>query len=225
VPVVHFFDGVRTSHELNMVDVIPFDMMRKFIDDDLISEVRKRGLNPETPFMRGTAQNPDVFFQGREAGNKFCYRMPEILRETFKEFKDLTGREYHLFDYVGAPDAERVVVIMASGGDVVEETVKYLNEHNKEKLGVIKVRVYRPFSSDDFLEALPKTVKNVAVMDRSKEPGAPGEPLYMDVVDTITKGFMEGKIKSMPVVVGGRYGLGSKEFDPAMAKSIFDYLK
>jgi pyruvate-ferredoxin/flavodoxin oxidoreductase len=225
VPIVHFFDGFRTSHELNMVDVIPFDAMRKFIDDDLISEVRKRGLNPETPFMRGTAQNPDVFFQGREAGNKFYNEMPKILRETFKEFKDLTGREYHLFDYVGDPNADRVVVIMASGGDVVEETVKYLNEHKNEKLGVIKVRVYRPFSSDDFLEALPKTVKKIAVMDRSKEPGAPGEPLYMDVVDTITKGFMEGKIKSMPVVVGGRYGLGSKEFNPAMAKAIFDNLK
>ncbi|HOJ86750.1 MAG TPA: pyruvate:ferredoxin (flavodoxin) oxidoreductase, partial [Elusimicrobiales bacterium] len=223
VPVLHFFDGFRTSHELNMVDVISFEDMRKFLDENLIAEHRKRGLNPERPAMRGTAQNPDVFFQGREAVNKFYNDMPKIFEETFKEFEKLTGRKYNLFDYVGDPNAENVIVIMASGADVVEETVKYLNKKG-EKVGVIKVRVYRPFSVEHFLNTLPKTVKKIAVMDRTKEPGATGEPLYLDVVDAVTKGYMEGKIKNMPLIIGGRYGLGSKEFNPAMAKAVYDNL-
>ncbi|MEW6013460.1 MAG: pyruvate:ferredoxin (flavodoxin) oxidoreductase [Elusimicrobiota bacterium] len=223
VPVLHFFDGFRTSHELNMVDVISFEDMRKFLDENLIAEHRKRGLNPERPAMRGTAQNPDVFFQGREAVNKFYNDMPKIFEETFKEFEKLTGRKYNLFDYVGDPNAENVIVIMASGADVVEETVKYLNKKG-EKVGVIKVRVYRPFSVEHFLNTLPKTVKKIAVMDRTKEPGATGEPLYLDVVDAVTKGYMEGKIKNMPLIIGGRYGLGSKEFNPAMTKAVYDNL-
>jgi pyruvate-ferredoxin/flavodoxin oxidoreductase len=224
VPVLHFFDGFRTSHELNMVDVIPFEKMKEFIDENLIIEHRKRALNPENPFMRGTAQNPDVFFQGREAANRFYNQMPDIFEETFNEFEKLTGRKYNLFEYVGDPEATDVIVIMASGGDVVEETVKYLN-NKKKKVGVVKVRVYRPFSVKHFLSVLPKTVKRIAVMDRTKEPGASGEPLYLDVVDSLNKGLKEKIIKKLPLVIGGRYGLGSKEFNPAMAKAVFDNLK
>lgn len=225
VPFLHFFDGFRTSHEINMVDVVSFDDMRKFLPEELISEHRKRGLNPENPFMRGTAQNPDVFFQGREAANKYYLNLPSIMRKVFDEFYKLTGRKYDLFEYVGDPEAERVVVIMASGCDVVEETVKYLSKNGNEKIGVVKVKLYRPFSVEDFLRVIPKTVKKIAVMDRTKEPGASGEPLYLDVVDAITKGYKNGIISTMPVIVGGRYGLGSKEFNPAMAKAVFDNLK
>ncbi|MEF3279719.1 MAG: pyruvate:ferredoxin (flavodoxin) oxidoreductase [Elusimicrobiota bacterium] len=225
VPILHFFDGFRTSHELNMVELISFDDMRKFLDEELILAHRKRGLNPENPFMRGTAQNPDVFFQGREAVNKFYNKMPEIFEQTFNEFEKLTGRRYNLFEYIGDKNAERVIVIMASGCDVVEETVKYLNKNNNGKVGVIKVRVYRPFSVKHFINVLPKSVKKIAVMDRTKEPGAGGEPLYLDVVDAITKAYKDGKIKSLPLIIGGRYGLGSKEFNPAMAKAVFDNLK
>jgi Pyruvate:ferredoxin oxidoreductase and related 2-oxoacid:ferredoxin oxidoreductases, alpha subunit len=192
--------------------------MKEFIDESLIIEHRKRALNPENPFMRGTAQNPDVFFQGREAANRFYNQMPEIFEETFNEFEKLTGRKYNLFEYVGDPEATDIIVIMASGADVVQETVKYLN-NKKKKVGVIKVRVYRPFSVKHFLSVLPKTVKRIAVMDRTKEPGASGEPLYLDVVDALNKGLKEGIIKKLPLVIGGRYGLGSKEFNPAMGKS------
>lgn len=225
VPFLHFFDGFRTSHEINIVEQLTFDEMREFLPDKLIAEHRKRALNPERPFMRGTAQNPDVFFQGREAANKYYFNLPLIMRKVFDEFYKLTGRRYDLFDYIGDPKAERVIVIMASGGDVVEETVKYLNLNYNEKVGVIKVRLYRPFSVEDFLRVLPKTVKKIAVMDRTKEPAAGGEPLYLDVVDAITKGYKKGVLKDMPIVVGGRYGLGSKEFNPAMAKAVFDNLK
>jgi len=224
VPVLHFFDGFRTSHELNMVDVISFDDMRKFLPENFISEHRKRALNPENPFMKGTAQNPDVFFQGREAVNKFYNKMPEIFEETFQEFEKLTGRKYGLFDYVGDPQASDVIVIMASGADVVCETVKHLNNKGK-KVGVVKVRVYRPFSVKHFLNVLPKTVKRIAVMDRTKEPGASGDPLYLDVVDALNRGVKNKIISKMPLVIGGRYGLGSKEFNPAMAKAVFDNLK
>ncbi len=225
IPILHFFDGFRTSHEVNMVELISFDDMRKFLDENLIAEHRKRALNPENPSIRGTAQNPDVFFQGREAVNRFYNQMPQIFEETFNEFEKLTGRKYGLFEYVGDENAERVIVIMASGCDVVEETVKYLKKNNNEKVGVIKVRVYRPFSVEHFIKALPKTVKKIAVMDRTKEPGAGGEPLYLDIVDAITKAYKDGKITNLPIIVGGRYGLGSKEFNPAMAKAVFDNLK
>lgn len=224
VPILHFFDGFRTSHELNVVEKISFDDMRKYLPCEFISQHRKRALNPENPVIRGTAQNPDVFFQSREAINKFYNAMPDVFKEAFKEFEKLSGRRYDLFEYIGANDADRVIVIMGSGCDVVEETVKYLNKEG-EKVGLIKVRVYRPFSVDDFLSVIPQTVRRIAVMDRTKEPGAGGEPLYLDVVDAITKGFMSGKIKSMPIIIGGRYGLGSKEFNPAMAKAVFDNLK
>ncbi|MGC8867026.1 MAG: pyruvate:ferredoxin (flavodoxin) oxidoreductase, partial [Elusimicrobiales bacterium] len=224
VPFLHFFDGFRTSHELNIVELLSFDDMRKFLPDRLIMEHRKRALDPERPTMRGTAQNPDVFFQGREAVNRFYLNLPSIMRDVFDEFYKLTGRRYDLFEYVGAADAKRVIVIMASGCDVVEETVKYLNKNSKEKVGVVKVKLYRPFSVDDFLRVLPRGVKRIAVMDRTKEAGAGGEPLYLDVVDAVVKGYKNGVIKRMPLVIGGRYGLGSKEFNPAMAKAVFDNL-
>jgi len=225
VPFLHFFDGFRTSHELNMVELIPFDIMREMLDDNLIAEHKKRGLNPENPFMRGTAQNPDVFFQGRETSNKYYLAAPSIVKEEMKKFEKLTGRKYNLFDYVGDPEAERIIVVMASGGDICHETVNYLVNNLKEKVGVIKVRLYRPWSVLDFLEVLPKSVKSIAVLDRTKEPGSAGEPLYQDVITTINQAYKQGKIKDMPVIVGGRYGLGSKEFTPAMAKAVLDNLK
>ncbi len=224
VPFLHFFDGFRTSHELNIVELISFDDMRRFLPDELITEHRRRALDPERPMMRGTAQNPDVFFQGREAVNKFYLNLPLIMRRVFDEFYRLTGRKYDLFEYVGDPQAERIIVIMASGCDVVEETVKYLNKNEGAKVGVVKVKLYRPFSVEDFLRVIPKTVRKIAVMDRTKEAGAGGEPLYLDVVDAIAKGYKNGEIKEMPLIIGGRYGLGSKEFNPAMAKAVFDNL-
>lgn len=225
VPFLHFFDGFRTSHEINIVEQLSFDEMKSFLPEELIAEHRRRALDPERPVMRGTAQNPDVFFQGREAVNKFYNNLPIIMRKVFDEFYKLTGRKYDLFEYVGDPNAERIIVIMASGCDVVEETVKYLNSNNNEKVGVIKVKLYRPFSVEDFLRVLPKSVKRVAVMDRTKEAGSSGEPLYLDVVDAISKGYKNGELKEMPLIIGGRYGLGSKEFNPAMAKAVFDNLR
>lgn len=224
VPFLHFFDGFRTSHEVNMVEPLPFEVMKKMLPDELIAQHRERALNPEKPVIRGTAQNPDVFFQSREAVNKFYEKVPEIVKNAFDEFYKLTGRKYDIFEYVGDPDAERVVVVMTSGCDVVEETVKYLNKQG-EKVGLVKVRLYRPFSYKDFVNAIPKTVKKIATLDRTKEPGATGEPLYLDVVDALNRAYKEGMIKELPVIVGGRYGLGSKEFNPAMAKSVFDNLK
>ncbi|MCX7905537.1 MAG: pyruvate:ferredoxin (flavodoxin) oxidoreductase, partial [Elusimicrobiales bacterium] len=224
IPFLHFFDGFRTSHEINIVEQISFDDMRRFLPDELISEHRRRALDPERPSMRGTSQNPDVFFQGREAINKYYNQLPSIIKRVFDEFYKLTGRRYDLFEYVGSPNAERIIVIMASGCDVVEETVKYLNSKNNENVGVIKVKVYRPFSVEDFIRVLPKTVKKIAVMDRTKEAGSSGEPLYLDVVNAITKGYKLGLLGEMPLIIGGRYGLGSKEFNPAMVKAVFDNL-
>ena len=224
VPFVHFFDGFRTSHELNMVEPIEFETMRKMIDSKLIAQHKARGLNPEHPELRGTAQNPDVFFQSRETSNKFYAATPKIVKDAMKQFASLTGREYSLFDYVGAKDAEKVIVIMAaSGADTVEETVNYLTAKN-EKVGVVKARLYRPFSQEDLLNAIPKTVKSIAVLDRTKEPGSLGEPLYQDVVTAFAVAYKAGKADSIPTIVGGRFGLGSKEFTPAMAKSVFDNL-
>lgn len=225
VPFLHFFDGFRTSHEVQKIEELTFDDMRAMIDDELVIAHRKRALSPDHPTMGGTAQNPDVYFQGRETVNKFYLETPAIVQETMNKFAKIVGRQYNLFDYVGAADAEKVVVVMGSGGETLQETVEYLTKKG-EKVGVVKVRLFRPFSVKDFVGALPKTVKKIAVLDRTKEPGGVGEPLYQDVVTAIEEAISEGTapFASMPLVVGGRFGLGSKEFTPAMAKGVFDNL-
>jgi pyruvate-ferredoxin/flavodoxin oxidoreductase len=227
IPMIHFFDGFRTSHEENKIEVVPDEIMREMIPDDLVREHRMRALNPERPVIRGTAQNPDVFFQNRENVNRYYDACPDIVQEQMDKFASLTGRQYHLFDYIGHPEAERVIVIMASGGETAQETVKYLVEKFDEKVGVVRVRLYRPFSIEHFIEALPATVKVIGVLDRTKEPGATGEPLYLDVVNAINEYFANGntKFSAFPKIVGGRYGLSSKEFTPAMVKAVFDNLK
>ncbi|MDD2850783.1 MAG: pyruvate:ferredoxin (flavodoxin) oxidoreductase [Desulfuromonadaceae bacterium] len=226
IPFLHYFDGFRTSHEIQKVTELSFDEMRAMIDDKLINEHKGRGLNPDRPVMRGTAQNPDVYFQGRETVNSYYPACEKIVQEEFDKFGKLTGRKYKLVDYVGAKDAERVVVVMGSGADVVQDTVENLVRKG-EKVGVVKIRLYRPFPLDAFLKALPKTVKKIAVLDRTKEPGSLGEPIYLDVRTAIGEGMASGKFKfnGYPVIVGGRYGLGSKEFNPAMAKAVLDNLK
>jgi pyruvate-ferredoxin/flavodoxin oxidoreductase len=217
VPFLHFFDGFRTSAEVNKIELLSDDEIRSMISDELVQAHRARALSPDHPFIRGTAQNPDVYFQGRETVNTFYANCPGIVQKTMDSFAETVGRKYNLFDYVGAPDAERVIILMGSGAETAGETAKFLGE-NGEKVGVIKVRLYRPFSNEHLLKALPETVKAVAVLDRTKEPAAAGEPLYLDVVNAI---FESGRrIK----VVGGRYGLSSKEFTPAMVKGVFDEL-
>ena len=218
VPFLHFFDGFRTSHEVSKIEVLADDDLRAMMDDKLVLEHRRRGLSPDHPVLRGTAQNPDVFFQAREAANPFYAACPDIAQKAMDKFAKLTGRAYHLFDYCGAPDAERVVVLMGSGCEAAEEAVDYLKKGG-EKVGVLKVRLYRPFDSDRFVAALPKSVKALAVLDRTKEPGATGEPLYQDIVTALRETG-----RTVPVVVGGRYGLSSKEFTPAMVKAVFDNL-
>jgi pyruvate-ferredoxin/flavodoxin oxidoreductase len=221
VPFVHFFDGFRTSHEVNKIELLSDDVMRAMISDDLIAEHRRRRLAPEHPVIRGTAHNPDTYFQARERSNPFYIATIDVLEEMFKRFELITGRRYHLFDYFGAPDAERVIVLMGSGVETAKETAKYLNAQG-ERVGVIAVRLFRPFSTLHFLEALPKTTKAIAVLDRTKEPGATGEPLYLDVMSALYEGMDK---QQLPKVVGGRYGLSSKEFTPAMVKAVFDNLK
>ncbi|MFC1499653.1 pyruvate:ferredoxin (flavodoxin) oxidoreductase [Candidatus Zixiibacteriota bacterium] len=227
VPFIHFFDGFRSSHEVMKINELDDDTIRAMIDDELVRAHKDRALSPDNPMMRGTAQNPDVFFQARETVNPYYLACPGIVQKAMDRFAELTGRSYHLFDYVGPEDAERVIVIMASGAETVEETVNYLNTNSDEKVGVVKVRCYRPFSMEHFVAALPSTVKKIAVLDRTKEPGSLGEPLYQDVVTAIVQGISSGKtpFDSMPVITGGRYGLSSKEFTPAMVKSIYDELK
>lgn len=220
VPIVHFFDGFRTSHEISKIALIPDDVIRAMIDDELVQAHRGRGLSPENPVLRGTAQNPDVFFQARETVNPFYDAMPEIMQSTMDQFAQLTGRQYQVYEYYGAPDAERVIVAIASGCEAIHETVDALNDAG-EKVGVLKVRMYRPFDMARFVAAFPETTKAIAVLDRTKEPGSAGEPLY---VDTITAIFEEWTSHAMPIVVGGRYGLSSKEFTPAMIKAVFDNL-
>ena len=224
VPFLHFFDGFRTSHEINTLTLLSNAQIRSMIDDDLVRTHRARALNPENPFIRGTAQNPDVFFQGREAVNSYYAKVPGIVQGVMDDFAGLTGRRYRLFDYDGPADAERVIVLMASGAEVVRETVAHLQAKG-EKVGVITVRLYRPFSAEHLLAALPKTCRAVAVLDRTKEPGATGEPLYLDIIASFADAFSRGKIGTMPRVIGGRYGLSSKDFDPAQAKAVFDELK
>ena len=224
IPFLHFFDGFRTSHELNMVETLSPEIMRSMISEKLITEHKTRGLNPERPVLRGTAQNPDVFFQNREACNKFYDAVPTMVKEAMGQFEKLTGRKYGLFDYVGAPDADKVVIIMASGADTAEDTINYLIKESGAKVGVIKVRLYRPYSEVDFIKALPKTVKSIAVLDRTKEPGSLGEPLFQDVVTACSNAFKAGALKELPTIIGGRYGLGSKEFTPAMVKGVIENL-
>ncbi|MFH1101771.1 MAG: pyruvate:ferredoxin (flavodoxin) oxidoreductase [Methanobacteriota archaeon] len=218
IPFIHFFDGFRTSHEIQKIDMIDYEDIAKLVDWEGIKRHRQRALNPEHPHLRGSAQNPDIYFQVTEAANKFYQAIPGIVEEEMSKVATLTGRHYHLFDYVGAPDADRVVIMMGSGCEIVEETVGYLNKKG-ENVGLIKVRLYRPFSIDHFLKMLPNTTKKIAVLDRTKESTAFGEPLYLDVCSV----FHDRNMNTL--VVGGRYGLGSKDFTPTMAKAVFDNLK
>jgi pyruvate-ferredoxin/flavodoxin oxidoreductase len=221
VPFLHFFDGFRTSHEVNKVELLFEDDVRSLIDEDLVKAHRSRALNPDKPVIRGTAQNPDVFFQAREACNLYYEAVPGIVQESMDRFAKLTGRRYSLFWYSGAPDAERVIVQMGSGVGATREAVDKLVAAG-EKVGLLTVRLYRPFATQAFVAALPKTVRAIAVLDRTKEPGAVGEPMYQDVVTALVEAWPEGQ--AMPRVIGGRYGLSSKEYTPAMAKAVFDEL-
>ncbi len=223
VPFINFFDGFRTSHEVNKISIISDDQIRAMIDNEMVYAHRRRALNPDNPFIRGTAQNPDVYFQGRESANPYYRNVPDIIQETMDQLASLTGRQYHLFDYHGAEDAQKIIVIMGSGSQTVEETINYLNAQG-EKLGLITVRLFRPFSTEHLMAALPKTCKAIAVLDRTKEPGSCGEPLYQDVVTSLAEALTTGKIDTMPKVVGGRYGLSSKEFTPAMVKAVYENL-
>ena len=223
VPVMHFFDGFRTSHEVMKIEQLTDDDIRAMIDDNLIKAHRERRLSPDNPFIRGTAQNPDVFFQAREACNPYYIACPGIVQEEMDKFAKVVGRQYHLFDYYGAPDAERVIVLMGSGAEAAKETVDYLNAQG-EKVGAVIVRLFRPFSVKHFIGALPATVKSVAVLDRTKEPGSIGEPLYQDVITAMAESLADGTLKAMPKVIGGRYGLSSKEFTPGQVKAVYDEL-
>lgn len=218
VPVLHFFDGWRTSNEMDTISLVPYQDLLPFIPKDKVLEFRKRSMNPEHPDLRGSAQNSDVYFQNREAANKYYDAFADIIQGNMDKIAPLVGTHYHLFDYYGAPDAERIIITMGSSGDVVQETVYYLNQSG-EKTGVIKVRLYRPFSVKHLLAAIPESVKSIAVLDRTKEPGGEGEPLYQDVATAL---FKAGRLVKL---IGGRYGLSSKEFDPSMAKRVFDELK
>jgi pyruvate-ferredoxin/flavodoxin oxidoreductase len=220
IPFMNIFDGMRTSHELNQLEVIPEEIIRQMIDEEDVSKHRKRALNPENPFVRGTAQNPDVFFQSREAANQYYDDVPGIVIEMMNQFEQLTGRSYKLFEYYGHPEAERIIIMMGSGTGPVHEITDYLNELG-EKVGYLQVHLFRPFSVKHFIEVIPGTVKHIAVLDRCKEPGAIGEPLYMDVINALHSGWKY----AMPKVIGGRYGLASKEFNPGMARAVFDELK
>ncbi|MFC1553996.1 pyruvate:ferredoxin (flavodoxin) oxidoreductase [candidate division KSB1 bacterium] len=215
IPFIHFFDGFRTSHEVNKVELISDEDMKKMIDYDLVLAHRERSMNPDSPILRGTSQNPDVYFQARETVNPYYIKCPEIVQEMMDRFADLTGRKYSLFEYVGHPEAEKLIIMMGSGGNVAHDTVDYLNAQG-EKVGLIKVRLFRPFQKEALLKAIPDSVKIIGVLDRTKEPGGLGEPLFMDVLSTVA---LSGRnIK----VVGGRYGLSSKEFTPAMVKGVYD---
>jgi pyruvate-ferredoxin/flavodoxin oxidoreductase len=229
IPILHFFDGFRTSHEVAKLSAVNEEMVRQLIDDRAIDEHRSRALSPEHPVLRGSSQNPDVYFQARETVNPFYDAFPTVVEDVMRSFGKLTGRHYRAFDYVGDPQAERVIVLMGSGAETAEETVDYLQREG-EGVGIVKVRLYRPFDEVAFLTALPTTAKAIAVLDRTKEPGADGEPLYKDVMtalarDTLHAGRGEQRFAHMPMVVGGRYGLSSKEFTPAMVKRVFDELR
>jgi pyruvate-ferredoxin/flavodoxin oxidoreductase len=226
IPFLHFFDGFRTSHEVNKIEMLGEDDIRALIDMDRVIEHRQRALSPDHPVLRGTAQNPDVFFQMRETANSYYDACPGKVQAVMNKLAEVTGRPYHLFDYVGAPEAEHVIVMMGSGAEAAHETVEYLNARG-EKVGLLKVRLYRPFCVKSFMESLPATVRAISVLDRTKESGAIGEPLYLDVVSALQEGrkLGYGKLRTAPAVVGGRYGLSSKEFTPAMVKAVFDNLQ
>jgi pyruvate-ferredoxin/flavodoxin oxidoreductase len=225
LPFIHFFDGFRTSHEVSKIEMLDEKVLRALIDDHLIAEQRSRAMTPDSPVLRGTAQNPDAFFQGREAANLIYSACPDIVQRVMDEFAEQTGRQYRLFDYVGAPDAQSVLVLMGSGCEAAHEAVDYLNERGA-KLGLLKVRLYRPFDGRRFVEALPTSVRNIAVLDRTKEPGATGEPLYQDCLTAILESMASGAthLRQLPKVLTGRYGLSSKEFTPAMVKAVFENL-
>ncbi|NUQ71769.1 MAG: pyruvate:ferredoxin (flavodoxin) oxidoreductase [Chthonomonadales bacterium] len=225
IPFLNIFDGFRTSHEVMKVEEIEDSVVREMVDLELVREHRARALSPDRPVVRGTAQNPDVFFQARETINPYYMAAPAIVQAAMDRLAALTGRSYHLFDYFGAPDADRVIVAMGSSAETIEDTVRHLTEHG-EKVGVLKVRLFRPFHVESFLSALPATTRGIAVLDRTKEPGSAGEPLYQDVLTAIAEGLAAGAAPFgvMPKVIGGRYGLSSKEFSPAMCKAVFDEL-
>jgi pyruvate-ferredoxin/flavodoxin oxidoreductase len=224
VPFLHFFDGFRTSHEVGTIELLSDAQIRAMIDDDLVREHRGRALSPERPVVRGTAHNPDTFFQARETVNPFYARTPGIVQQEMDRFAGLTGRQYHLFEYHGAPDADRVIVMMGSGSETVQATAAALNERG-ERVGVVNVRLYRPFDADAFLAALPRSASAIAVLEQTKEVGAPGEPLYLDVVNVVAQAAARGKWQGMPMIIGGRYGLSSKDFNPPLAKAVFDELR
>lgn len=218
LPFLVFFDGFRTSHELQKIEVIDYETMGKMLNTNYIEDFRNNAMNPEKPFVKVGQQNPEVYFQGRETVNRFYDATPAIVQEYMKEIEKITGRAYKLFDYVGHPEAEEVIIAMGSGCETIEETINYLNEKEGSRYGLVKVRLYRPFGVDQFINALPKSVKNIAVLDRTKEPGSHGEPLYLDVVAAL-------KDKKDLYIIGGRYGLSSKEFTPGMVKGVYEHLK
>jgi len=226
VPFIHFFDGFRTSHEINKIEQLSDDDLRAMIDDDLVRAHRTRALSPDHPFIRGTAQNPDVYFQARETVNPYYLACPEIVQGAMDTLAELTGRQYSLFEYDGAPDAERIIVMMGSGAETARATARYLVDRG-EKVGVVTVHLYRPFSVEHFVRALPATVQSIAVLDRTKEPGSAGEPLYLDVVAAISEAHSQGitSFARIPRVIGGRYGLSSKEFTPAMVQGVYEELR
>jgi pyruvate-ferredoxin/flavodoxin oxidoreductase len=223
IPFLHFFDGFRTSHEISKIELLADDDVRAMIDDELVFAHRQRALNPDRPVVRGVAQNPDVYFQGRETVNPYYAALPGAVQKAMDRFGALTGRRYKLFDYFGAPDAERVVVLMGSAVETARETIEYLNARGA-RLGLVQVHLFRPFSTGDLLDSIPLSARSIAVLDRTKEPGAAGEPLYQDVVTSFAEAVGTGPRAAMPRIVGGRYGLSSKEFTPAMVKAVFDNL-
>jgi pyruvate-ferredoxin/flavodoxin oxidoreductase len=225
IPFIHFFDGFRSSHEVQKIEQLNDDDLRALVSDEMVIAHRRRALSPEHPVMRGTAQNPDVFFQAREACNPYYQRCPDIVQKVMDKFAAVVGRQYRLFEYVGSPTADRVIVMMGSGAEAAQEAVEYLNKKGGN-VGLLKIRLYRPFSVKHFLSALPASVKHIAVLDRTKEPGSLGDPMYLDVISAINEGLTDGTapVQTMPRIIGGRYGLSSKEFTPAMVKAIFDEL-
>ena len=227
IPFMNFFDGFRTSHEIGKLDGISGDTLNAMVKTEWLDSFRERALTPDAPVLRGTAQNPDVYFQGRETVNTFYAATPAIVQKAMDKFASLTGRSYHLVDYTGAPDAENVIILMGSGAEAVEETVEAMIARENAKVGVLKVRLFRPFPAAELIKALPATVKKIAVLDRTKEPGAQGEPLHQDVIQALFDAQASGDLaftNGMPTVVGGRYGLSSKEFTPAMVKGVYDNL-
>ncbi|MCD4654756.1 pyruvate:ferredoxin (flavodoxin) oxidoreductase, partial [bacterium] len=225
IPMLHFFDGFRVSHEINKAYVLTKEEMKSMISDEAVIAHRQRALRPDSPMISGTSQNPDVYFQGRESVNKFYDKTPGIVEKYMDEFEKVTGRKYEIFQYFGHPEAEEIMIIMGSGAETAHETVDQMVEDGK-KVGLIKVRLYRPFSIKHFLKALPSTTKKLVVMDRTKEPGNSGEPMYQDVQVVITESINQGTapFDNRPMIIGGRYGLSSKEFTPGMIKAVFKNL-